>query len=140
MSDIASTLVVIYDGDCGFCTATAAWVQRHDLHWRLDLRPIADVSEVRGHHFARDDLEREMHVVDAHGVVLRGFRAWRAIARELPVLRPLSPLLWLPGVRVVGDRVYAWVAGHRALISRWCGLDRDAACSASPTPRACDRR
>ena len=136
----ASTSVVIYDGDCALCRAAAAWLRRHDLLWRLDLRPISSVTEVRGHRFARDDLEREMHVVSRDNTVHRGFRAWRVIAREVPVLRPLHPLLWLPGIAFAGDRVYRWVAGHRVLISRRLGLDRQAAgCGCGRSTGACDR-
>jgi predicted DCC family thiol-disulfide oxidoreductase YuxK len=73
-----------------------------------------------------------MHVVDGTGRVARGFRAWRRIAREVPLLLPVWPFLWLPGVAPIGDRVYSWVAAHRQAISRRLGFD--ACCAACARP------
>ena len=124
MPDTDSALVAIYDAGCAFCRAAARWVRRHDRRNRLRFESIADVVNVRGHEFGRVDLYAEMHVVDRGGRVHRGFRAWRRIAREVPILMPLLPLLWLPGASIVGDRVYRWVAAHRSMISRRLRLER----------------
>lgn len=117
-------LVVIYDADCAFCRAAAGWIMRHSDDRKLLLEPITDVVVVRGARLARAVLDAEMHVVDADGHVERGFRAWRRIAREVTWLRPVWPFLWLPGVAPTGDRVYRWVAAHRAWLSRTLRLDR----------------
>jgi predicted DCC family thiol-disulfide oxidoreductase YuxK len=129
--DDAAALVVIYDAGCAFCCATARWIQRRDRRRRLRLEPIADVVEVRGLRIPRAVLEVEMHVVDAGGRMERGFRAWRRIAREVPLLLPVWPLLWLPGVAPIGDRVYRWVAAHRTWLSHVLRFDAcGPACSA----------
>jgi acetyl esterase len=124
MPETESTLVVIYDASCAFCRTAARWLQRHDRWTRLRFEPIADVVETRGHQFGRAALDAEMHVVDGGGRVYRGFRAWRRIVRDVPILMPLLPLLWLPGASLVGDRVYHWVAAHRSKIGRSLGLER----------------
>jgi predicted DCC family thiol-disulfide oxidoreductase YuxK len=133
MSETDSALVAIYDAGCGFCRAAARWLQRHDRRKRLWLEAIADVVDVRGHHFERADLDAEMHVVDRRGRVHRGFRAWRRIAREVPILVPLLPLLWLPGASVLGTAVYRWVSTHRSVISRRLGFEHGiGSCSIDP--------
>jgi predicted DCC family thiol-disulfide oxidoreductase YuxK len=110
-------LTVLYDAGCGLCTASMRWAHRHDRRGRIDWRPIADAVEVRGHRFGRDALDREMHAVDEAGRVYRGFTAWRRIAREIPLLMPLWPLLWIPPVPVVGRHAYRWIAAHRRTLS-----------------------
>jgi predicted DCC family thiol-disulfide oxidoreductase YuxK len=124
VSERDDAVVVIYDGDCAFCTAAARWLERRDHRRRLRLEPIADVVEAHGCRLQRDALEDEMHVVDPAGRVHSGFRGWRRIAREVPVLRPLWLLFWLPGARLIGDPVYRWVAGHRSWLSRLIGFRR----------------
>lgn len=116
------SIVAIYDGDCGVCSAMAAWLVRRDRRGHVVVLPIRDTVEVGGRCLLRADLEREMHVVDASGRIYRGFAAWRRIARELPLLRPLTPFLHAPGVSRVGDAVYRCIAGHRHGISRLLGL------------------
>jgi predicted DCC family thiol-disulfide oxidoreductase YuxK len=123
MPERAARLLAFYDGECGFCRRVVAWVHRHDRWSRIELLPIADTVTIRGHRLQREALDREMHVVDGRGRVQRGFAAWRRIARELPVLMPVLPFLWLPGANAVGSRVYRWVADRRMLISRRLRLD-----------------
>ena len=129
MAEPDDAVTVIYDGECAFCTAAAGWLMRRDRRLRLRLEPIADVVEVHGRRLQRDALEEEMHVVDRRGRVHAGFRGWRRIAREVPVLRPLWPLLWLPGARLLGDPAYRWVAAHRSWLSRVLGIARRARCT-----------
>ncbi|MGH7540224.1 MAG: DCC1-like thiol-disulfide oxidoreductase family protein, partial [Gemmatimonadota bacterium] len=50
---------------------------------------------------------------DPEGRVYRGFFAFRALARALPPLWPVLPLLHLPGVASLGVRVYDRVARAR---------------------------
>jgi predicted DCC family thiol-disulfide oxidoreductase YuxK len=137
MPETESTLLVIYDASCMFCRAAERWLRRHDRWTRLRFEPIADVVDTRGHHFGRAVLDAEMHVVDGGGRVYRGFRAWRRIVRDVPILMPLLPLLWLPGASLVGDRVYHWVAAHRSVIGRRLGLERRiGSCSTDPDEMA----
>jgi len=58
-------------------------------------------------------LMAEMHVVAPDGRVDHGFRAFRRLAWDLPPLWPLVPLLYLPGVPTIGQRLYLWVARNR---------------------------
>jgi predicted DCC family thiol-disulfide oxidoreductase YuxK len=135
MNDEAA-LLVIYDAECTFCCAAARWLERHDRRGRLRLAPISEMVSLRGAPIRRSVLEAEMHVVDAEGRIERGFRAWRRIARELPVLRPVRPMLSMPGADAMGERVYRWVAAHRIGLSR---LLRCRACGEA-VPRKASRR
>jgi predicted DCC family thiol-disulfide oxidoreductase YuxK len=55
-----------------------------------------------------------MHVLAPDGGRLyHGFAALRWLAWRLPPLWPLAPLLYVPGVLTVGQRLYLWVARNR---------------------------
>jgi len=120
--DIDRSLVAVYDAGCGFCTAAVDWVRRHDRRERVGFVPIDDTVIVHGCTLRRPAIDERMHAVDTQGHVHTGFAAWRRIARELPVLRPLRPLLAIPGVDKLGELAYTLVANNRTRISRRLGL------------------
>jgi len=122
-----SRLVVLYDRDCGLCTATARALGRWDRHDRLVLVPLQDVDRkapsvaprVRGL-----PLDAALHVVDeTTGQVAVGGGSVLAIASRLPggsaadVLDRIPPVRWGIGV------AYDLVARNRHRIGRWLRLE-----------------
>ncbi len=106
----------LYDGSCGLCRATASVLRRLDVAGRLEfLDVLADWPRVQAAFPAlvQEDCVRTMHVVTAGGRVERGFDAYRAISWSLPLLWPIAPLLYVPGVPSLGRKVYAAVAARR---------------------------
>jgi predicted DCC family thiol-disulfide oxidoreductase YuxK len=104
---------VLYDGECGLCQRSVGILQGLDLLGHLswvdfrNTRVDVDVSR----------LEHEMAAM-SRGRTHFGFSAYRAISWRIPVLWPALPFLHLPGMRQVGDAVYAWVAKRRHGICR----------------------
>jgi predicted DCC family thiol-disulfide oxidoreductase YuxK len=100
---------MVYDGDCGFCTLSARWLERRGVPivpWQsLDLRSVGltehDVTT------AAWWLEGGTPVAGGAGAVAAGLRAagrpWRWLGRALDA-GPVRPL---------ADRVYAVVARNR---------------------------
>jgi len=105
-------VLLIYDGDCGFCTTSARWIQRR-------LPDAVDVSPWQGltlANFALTEAEAKTAVywVDPSGAAHRGHlgigqalvaagRPWAALGHL--ILRP--PVSWL------AKPVYRWVAANR---------------------------
>jgi predicted DCC family thiol-disulfide oxidoreductase YuxK len=131
-------LIVLYDADCGFCTATIRWLQRRDRGGRLTFVALQDApataepwrTAIAGH-----DLRAALHVVDpASGKVAEGGPAmlaalgvlprWRVAAR-LASARPVAPLV---------DVTYRLVAGHRHALGRLVGTEGPA-CRSLPVER-----
>jgi len=56
---------------------------------------------------------QEMHLIRPNEQVLTGFDAYRALARVVPLGWLGLPLLSVPGVCVIGRRIYAVVASRR---------------------------
>jgi predicted DCC family thiol-disulfide oxidoreductase YuxK len=97
--------VVGVDQGCAMCLRWGQRLQRLDRHGRLRLADAAQLPY--------PEALLSMHAVD--GVrVWTGFRAWREVARRLPVLWPLWLVWSLPGMATVGERVYRRIAAARA--------------------------
>jgi hypothetical protein len=55
----------------------------------------------------------DMHVVRPDGAVVTRFEAYRSLAWTIPALWIVLPILYVPGVPLIGDRVYGYVAASR---------------------------
>ncbi|GAB3437666.1 hypothetical protein GCM10027517_09350 [Phycicoccus ginsengisoli] len=106
--------LLVFDGDCGFCTTSARfaqrWVDRRGRYavepWQeLDLPALGLTEEqcIEAAQFVRPDGS----VVSAHLAIAEGLK------RGAPAWRPLGWLVAAPGVRRVAGRAYTWVADHR---------------------------
>ncbi|HEX4439666.1 MAG TPA: DUF393 domain-containing protein [Thermoanaerobaculia bacterium] len=105
-----------YDGSCGLCRKTVAVLRRLDVRHRVVFHDALNdwasiLSAFPG--LSQPACLETMHVVTASGRVETGFDAYRAIAWSIPLLLPVAPLLYLPGVPAVGRRLYAAVARRR---------------------------
>ncbi len=108
-------LVVLFDGSCGLCRRSVTMVRMFDWLHRVHVVDFHDASVRK--RWAPDtplaSLERAMHVRLPSGTFDTGFRGFRTLATQLPLLWPLVPLLFLPGMAVPGERMYNAVASRR---------------------------
>ncbi|MBY0456694.1 MAG: DUF393 domain-containing protein [Gemmataceae bacterium] len=108
--------VVLYDGKCPLCQRAIRSVRRLDWLGRLHFQDCRDRAHWPPSAVTLDmkRLLEEMHLVTPdrrHAPA--GFRAFRWMAWRLPLLLPLAPLLYLPGVPWLGNKIYLWIAKHR---------------------------
>jgi predicted DCC family thiol-disulfide oxidoreductase YuxK len=125
---------VLYDGGCSFCTFQMKMLRW--LDWRDRFAPIpSNDSRVAAlaPSLTEDQMSEAIHCVTPGGHIHRGARAIRFIAMRLPVAVPLALILWLPGVILVAERVYALISRNRQWISRVFGCA--GACSIVPSRR-----
>ena len=128
--------VVLYDGDCPLCRRSVAVLRRLDWLGVFAYHSARDPDRLPPAHVPLDPdrLLEEMHVLTPdRRRAYAGFRAFRWMAWRLPLTAPLAPLLYLPGVPWLGNRVYLWVARNRLKLVP-C---RDGACQVPlkrPTP------
>ena len=70
-----------------------------------------------------DDLDRAAYLHAEDGRLFEGYYAFRALTVRMPLLMPLAPLAWLPGMGALGSRAYRWVADepapHRVRVPGW---------------------
>ncbi|HUQ78268.1 MAG TPA: DUF393 domain-containing protein [Patescibacteria group bacterium] len=124
----ADRLIVLYDRDCGLCTASARALGRWDRHEQLEMLPLQDAagsSEAAIAAAARElPLSAALHVlVGATGEVMTGGDGALAIVAALPggwILRPfraVPPFRWIVGLG------YGLVARNRHRIGRWLRIE-----------------
>ena len=133
--------VVIIDGDCPRCRRTGRLLRALDWFDRVRLVTVDDalgeaelVKDVE-----RDELLSSMHVVCRDGTRVKGYGAYLHVAASLPPLWPLLPVAALPGIRALGEAVYARLAAtrpRRAAAPCAVPLGRSACVGLTPTQLA----
>jgi predicted DCC family thiol-disulfide oxidoreductase YuxK len=110
----ASRPVLIFDGDCGFCTTCARFLQRWVVRggstsvapWQqLDLDELGlSVGQCRA---AVQWVGDSGELASGHGAIAATLRAGH------PAWRAVGALLVAPGFSWLAERLYSWVAAHR---------------------------
>lgn len=111
--------IVIYDGACRFCTASAQRLARADRRKRLAFLSLHDAEVARRWpDLTRAELMRDMYVVTPGGRRYRGAEAIGYLSTRLASLAWMAPFLHIPGLMPVWQRVYRTFAGRRYRLGR----------------------
>ena len=118
MSSRVSRPILVFDGDCGFCTASARFLMR----WVVRRQPTSiapsiepwqrlDLAELG---LTQDQCTAAVQWVGESGQVARGHEAIaEALRAGHPVWRPIGALLVAPGFSWLVKCLYSWIADHR---------------------------
>ena len=111
--------VVVYDGDCGICEASARWILDH----------IPSVDVVSHHQYGLSHIGSVWFVTGSGR--LEGAAAVSAILKsaDARAYRAIGIFIGLPGVLFIAGLVYSLVARNRRHISRLFGMN---ACGLPP--------
>lgn len=116
MSDAATGTsqrrIVVYDDDCGMCTRAMRFVAACDWLGRLEAMPYP-LAAARFPEVAAHELDEGMQVRMPDGTVHVALDAVRVTMLNTPPGWLVGWLLWLPGIRQLGDRAYAAIAARR---------------------------
>ncbi|PDQ36128.1 MAG: hypothetical protein B5766_03060 [Candidatus Lumbricidophila eiseniae] len=112
MEELPSLPVLIFDGDCGFCTASVNWLLTHLPH---EFRAIPFQWYPYGEHGLTDeDVAAKVWFVDASGDPLGGHLAVGALLSAQPGgWKLLSYLIRIPPTRWLAALGYWFVARNR---------------------------
>jgi predicted DCC family thiol-disulfide oxidoreductase YuxK len=117
---------MLYDADCGLCTAAAAWVMRRSRTGELRAIPLQTVAtpaeDALAQLLAGRDLAQTLHVVTPRRTVLTGSRAVLAAARTVPRWGTAAKLADNRVGHAILEPVYRLVARHRRGIGRALGI------------------
>jgi predicted DCC family thiol-disulfide oxidoreductase YuxK len=108
--------VVLYDGMCPLCQRGVRILKRLDWLKRFHYQDCRDTDRwpPSAVPLTLEELLAEMHVVTPDRKrALAGYRALRWMAWRIPLLMPLAPFLYVPGVPWLGNRAYLWLAKNR---------------------------
>ena len=105
--------LVIWDASCSFCAGWVSWWRRLDWLGVLRFAPMDEPGLLETHGISELVAAEALHVVSPEGTT-RAFGAVRSVAEVLPVSFLWAPLLALPPVQWIGERVYRSVARRRS--------------------------
>ena len=113
--------ILIYDGKCGFCTDSAKWARKRlpSPHHIAASQEFSDAG-LADMGLTRADVERAAWWFEPGEDPAEGAEC---VARTLMAIGGIPAVvgrsLRLPGVRLLSDRAYRWVADNRPRVSRW---------------------
>lgn len=108
-------IAVLYDGACSLCKRSMFTILLLDHLGRV--KPVNFRNAKQKSTYAPDvqetDLDRAMHIKLPSGNYRKGFDAFRILSWHILVLKPLTPLLYIPGVAPIGRILYEKIAKNR---------------------------
>jgi predicted DCC family thiol-disulfide oxidoreductase YuxK len=108
--------IVLYDGNCRLCQGSIQVLKRLDWLKKLHCQDCRDIQNLPKCEIPLDPerLLEQMHVVTPDRKrTYAGFAGFRWMAWRMPLTWGIAPLLYLPGARWLGNKVYLWVARNR---------------------------
>jgi predicted DCC family thiol-disulfide oxidoreductase YuxK len=110
-------LIVLYDGDCGFCSVILALLLTWDRANRV--RPVS-IQSARGEELlidvTRQDRLKSWHLIDAEGALHSGGAGIHVVLDALPWGAPIARIA--RRFPTATSSAYEWVASHRVLLGR----------------------
>ena len=107
-------LILVYDGECEFCTRLAHWVEGHDRGGRVLVKPNQEPGLIESLGLTREEVGRASWVVEG-GLRFEGAAGISRVLRELGgVWRVLGSIYLVPPLAWLEDRYYRRVARRRS--------------------------
>ncbi len=111
--------LVIYDGECHFCTSQITRLSRWDRQGRLAFLSLHDPEVYERYpDLTHDQLMEEMFVITPAGIRYQGADGFRYLTMKLPILWPLVPFLNFPGTLPLWSWCYRKFAERRYLFNK----------------------
>lgn len=107
---------VLYDGGCGLCSRVVEVLRRLDRRRQVEFLDVNGDWETIARRYpqlTREACLLDIHIVDRDSRIRTGFAAYRSLAWVLPAAWFAIPFLYIPGVPIIGQRVYRYIADHR---------------------------
>lgn len=114
----APRATLVYDGDCAFCRARVEDLRRRGAE-RVVFVPYQSVGE-RFPDIPRADFARAVHLIAPDGSVATGAKAFLTVAaaHSGPARIALFGYRNIPGVAILAEVAYRWVARNRGRLAR----------------------
>jgi predicted DCC family thiol-disulfide oxidoreductase YuxK len=110
------TELLLFDGDCGFCTWAAGWVERR-LPSRAGVEPWQFIDDLGRYDLTASDTSSAAYWIDTGGRPHRGHLAFAEALRAMsPGWRFLGTVMRVPPISWLAALLYAIVARIRHLL------------------------
>jgi len=108
--------LLLFDGSCGFCKMSVQALQKMDLFSVLEyvnFYDYIDRNEPLPAGLTNDDVLRRMYLVEDSTDRYGGYVVFRRICWYMPMLYPLIPIIFFPGMGIAGPLLYDLIAKNR---------------------------
>lgn len=124
-------LLVIYDGDCGFCQKSLSVLQKLDWCQSFQYRPLQDQKIYEEYSLLKyEKCLQELKLVYSPQKIRSGADAIIFLSLRLPLITLFALLFTLPGLRHFARWLYPKIANNRHRIS--AALNLGTACKIGP--------
>lgn len=108
----SSVPVLIFDGDCGFCTTTANWIKKNSKV-ALEIAPY-QWTELGQYGLTTEEAAAKVQVVVGDKVFAGHYCMSKLLLIQPNILLKLvGAVMVLPGLDSISARVYEWIAANR---------------------------
>ena len=113
-SGLGRPYTLVYDGMCRICNPLADVVRRWDRSGRIEVLPSQTPGlPARFPWIPREEYAKAIQLVGPGGATWQGAAAVEQLLGVLPRGRLIAWVFHIPGIRVLADRIYRWVARNR---------------------------
>lgn len=108
----SSKPVLVFDGDCGFCTTTANWIKKNSL-------VVVEIAPYQWTELGQYGLNAEEAAAKVQLVVGDKVFAGHYCMSKLLLIQPnallklLGAVMVMPGVEPISAKLYEWIAANR---------------------------
>jgi predicted DCC family thiol-disulfide oxidoreductase YuxK len=108
----ASDPVLVFDGDCGFCTTTANWIKKNS-RVALEIAPY-QWTDLEQYGLTAEDAAAKVQLVVGDKV----FAGHNCMAKLLLIqpnvfVKLVGAVMVMPGIEPISARLYTWIAANR---------------------------
>ncbi len=112
MTSAADASILIFDGDCGFCTTTANWIKKKSKI-ALEIAPY-QWTELGQYGLTTEEAAARVQVVVGDKVFAGHYCMSKLLLIQPNILLKLvGALMVLPGLDSISAKVYEWIAANR---------------------------
>ncbi len=108
--------ILLYDGSCGFCKWSVRNLQKMDLFCVLNYKNFYDYldnDETLPAGLTSEHVLKRMYLVENGTDTFGGYIVFRRICWHMPMMYFLIPIIFFPGMGIIGPRLYDLVARNR---------------------------
>lgn len=104
--------VLVFDGDCGFCTTTANWIKKNSKV-AIEIAPY-QWTELAQYGLTAEEAAAKVQLVVGDKVFAGHYcMAKLLLIQPNVLLKALGVLMVAPGLNAVSAKVYTWIAANR---------------------------
>ena len=104
-----------YDAECPLCIKTVTLIRHFDIFKKINCITVQSNanSEPALKQYSENELLINIHGVTKKGKVLIGYDAYIELLKKMMYTYPIALLMILPGVSLIGKKIYKYIAGNR---------------------------